>query len=401
MAERDLKVAWFDRGAAALNAVLVSPVGEFYVCPLCLEPFGRDKIDSSLTFEHAPPESVGGHRVALTCGPCNHAAGTRLDAAMERDEATRAFLRSGGSAPYPVTVTRHGVPVRGELAVGAESISFDVISKQNDPKRLEQFQASAVEWTSTPRAGRSFSVNIPVRLDSRRTHLGWLRTAHVVAFGCFGYLYALQPAVRVLIEQFRRPDERAGLSGNPAAAASGLVSAVAMVTVATVIAVELRSEKGPIRLQRLIAFTIRGAQRIARRPKGDPPTVARAVLDAVERLRLGPGTLARLVFWGSVNWWADVACLAFAMWATGVTGLSIGKILLVWAAGAAAATLSPTPAGIGVVEVAMVAAMAAVGVKDPSAITAVLVYRVISLKGAVSLWAVIYSYIKQRRLICR
>ena len=207
--------------------------------------------------------------------------------------------------------------------------------------------------------------------------------------------------MRVLIEQFRRPDERAGLSGNPAAAASGLVSAVAMVTVATVIAVELRSEKGPIRLQRLIAFTIRGAQRIARRPKGDPPTVARAVLDAVERLRLGPGTLARLVFWGSVNWWADVACLAFAMWATGVTGLSIGKILLVWAAGAAAATLSPTPAGIGVVEVAMVAAMAAVGVKDPSAITAVLVYRVISLKGAVSLWAVIYSYIKQRRLICR
>ncbi len=42
----------------------------------------------------------------------------------------------------------------------------------------------------------------------------------------------------------------------------------------------------------------------------------------------------------------------------------------------------------------MVAAMAAVGVKDPSAITAVLLYRIISLKGAVSLWAVMYSYIR-------
>jgi class 3 adenylate cyclase len=56
---------------------------------------------------------------------------------------------------------------------------------------------------------------------------------------------------------------------------------------------------------------------------------------------------------------------------------------------AGAASLSPTPAGIGGVEVAMVAALAAVGVKDSSLITAVLLYRIISLKGAVSLWAVV------------
>jgi uncharacterized membrane protein YbhN (UPF0104 family) len=63
-----------------------------------------------------------------------------------------------------------------------------------------------------------------------------------------------------------------------------------------------------------------------------------------------------------------------------------------------AASLSPTPGGIGVVEVAMVAALAAVGVKGPHAITAVLVYRVISLKGAVSLWAVLYRQLHRRRL---
>jgi uncharacterized membrane protein YbhN (UPF0104 family) len=65
---------------------------------------------------------------------------------------------------------------------------------------------------------------------------------------------------------------------------------------------------------------------------------------------------------------------------------------------AGAASLIPTPAGIGVVEVAMVAALAAVGVKDSSLITAVLLYRIISLKGAVSLWAVMYSVIERRRL---
>ena len=46
----------------------------------------------------------------------------------------------------------------------------------------------------------------------------------------------------------------------------------------------------------------------------------------------------------------------------------------------------------------MVAALAAVGVKDSSLITAVLLYRIISLKGAVSLWAVMYSVIERRRL---
>jgi uncharacterized protein (TIRG00374 family) len=188
------------------------------------------------------------------------------------------------------------------------------------------------------------------------------------------------------------------LSGNPAAAASGLLSAVVLVTVATVIAVELRTEKGQRHLERLITVTVHGLQKVIHRPKGEPPTLAQAVLEVVERMQLGGLTLARLAFWGLVNWWADVACLAFSMWAAGITGLSLGKILLIWAAGAGAATLSPTPAGIGVVEIAMVASMAAVGVRDSSVITAVLVYRIISLKGAVSLWAVVYSGMKHRRL---
>ena len=62
-----------------------------------------------------------------------------------------------------------------------------------------------------------------------------------------------------------------------------------------------------------------------------------------------------------------------------------------------AASLSPTPAGIGAVEVAMVAALTAVGVNGSHAITAVLVYRAISLKGAVTIWALLYRYVHQRR----
>jgi putative heme transporter len=182
------------------------------------------------------------------------------------------------------------------------------------------------------------------------------------------------------------------LSAKPTAAAGGLLAAVAMVAGGAAIALGLRSDTGRTRLRRFVAFTLRGSQRIIRRPRGDPQTLARSVIAAVQRMRLSGPTLGRVAWWGLVNWCADIACLAFALRAAGVTGPSVGEILLVWTAGAGAASLSPTPAGIGVVEIAMVAALSAVGVKGPVAITAVLVYRVIALKGAVSLWAVLYSW---------
>ena len=187
------------------------------------------------------------------------------------------------------------------------------------------------------------------------------------------------------------------LSGNPAASASGLLAAVAMLAAAVAVTVELRSEKGRARLVRLIAFSLRCSQRVIRRPKGEAQTLAQAVLASVQQMQLGASILARVLLWGLVNWWADVACLAFSMLAAGITGLSAGKILLVWTAGAGAASLSPTPAGIGAVEVAMVAALAAAGVHGSHAITAILVYRVISLKGAVTIWALLYRYVYQRR----
>jgi uncharacterized membrane protein YbhN (UPF0104 family) len=49
------------------------------------------------------------------------------------------------------------------------------------------------------------------------------------------------------------------------------------------------------------------------------------------------------------------------------------------------------------VEVAMVAALVAAGVHGPHAVTAVLVYRAISLKGAGTIFALLYRYVHERR----
>jgi putative heme transporter len=187
------------------------------------------------------------------------------------------------------------------------------------------------------------------------------------------------------------------LSGNPAAAAGGLLAAAAMLAAAATVAVEMRSQPGKAWLERLIAVAVRCSQRVIRRPKGEAHALAEAVLASIARMRLGAPVLARALLWGLVNWLADVACLAFALQAAGITGLSAGKILLVWTAGAGAASLSPTPAGIGAVEVAMAAALTAAGVTGSHAITAILVYRAITLKGSGTLWALLYHHLLQRR----
>jgi len=185
------------------------------------------------------------------------------------------------------------------------------------------------------------------------------------------------------------------LSGNPAASAGGFAAAVVLLAVAIAVALELRSEPGRARLTRITAFGLRSSQRLIHRPKGSAEALAQKVLTSVERLRLRPVDLAEMALWGLVNWWADVGCLAFAMLGAGIA-LPVSKILLVWTAGAGAASLSPTPAGIGAVEIAMVAALAGAGVRGSYAITAVLVYRAISLKGTGTLWAALYRYVFKR-----
>jgi putative heme transporter len=185
------------------------------------------------------------------------------------------------------------------------------------------------------------------------------------------------------------------LSGNPAASASGLFAAIAMVTVAAVVAVEMRSEPGRARLLRLIAFLLRSSQRVFRHPKGQAQILAQTVLASIQRMRLGRSVLTRAVAWGLVNWWADVACLVFALRAAGIS-LSIGKILLVWTAATGAGALSPTPAGIGAVELAMAGALTAAGVKGSHAITAILVYRVVTFKGIGTVLSLLYHYRRVR-----
>ncbi|AZG46371.1 hypothetical protein D7316_02972 [Gordonia insulae] len=105
------------------------------------------------------------------------------------------------------------------------------------------------------------------------------------------------------------------------------------------------------------------------------------VLETLEQLRavqLTQRDLSISFAWSLFNWIADVACLAFACWAVGAHP-SIAGLMVAYAAGKAVGTAVPLlPGGIGVVDAVLVPALTSAGMPAADAITAVLVYRLIS-----------------------
>ena len=95
--------------------------------------------------------------------------------------------------------------------------------------------------------------------------------------------------------------------------------------------------------------------------------------------------------WSFFNWVTDVACLMFACWAVD-SYPSYSGLMVAYAASKAVGTAIPLlPGGIGVVDAMLVPALTSAGMPVEKAITAVLVYRMISyVFVAIVGWVIIY-----------
>ena len=182
------------------------------------------------------------------------------------------------------------------------------------------------------------------------------------------------------------------LSGSPAAALAGLLTSACCAAAAGLIVLVLHSPRGRARLRPPATVLVRLSQRLVHRPAGDPATIAAGILRRLGSFNLGPAAIAAAFGYALMNWAADAACLAAAIAAIGVS-VPWDKLLLVWSAGAAAASFSPTPYGLGVVDIALITALTRAGLASPEAVGAVLLYRIITFKILVT-----FGWIGYRRL---
>ncbi len=189
-------------------------------------------------------------------------------------------------------------------------------------------------------------------------------------------------------------------SGNAAAAALGLIGTLGLLTGVGAFLASLRWRWSRAKLEMGLAPVLRVVGKVRRKPVDDPRSSVAAALDRVRSLRLRPPVIAAASTYAFVNWVTDALCLACAVLAVG-PHLPWDRLLLVWGAGAGAAGLTPTPGGIGVVDVVLIAALVGAGVAVPAAAAAVIIYRIVAFKLLVTLAWVVYGFLQRRRMTVR
>jgi len=103
----------------------------------------------------------------------------------------------------------------------------------------------------------------------------------------------------------------------------------------------------------------------------------RETLTQLESVSLSRPVLGKAFGWSLFNWIADVACLAFAAYATGGHP-SLAGLTVAYAAARAAGAIPLMPGGLLVVEAVLVPGLVTSGMALPAAISAMLIYRLVS-----------------------
>jgi hypothetical protein len=189
----------------------------------------------------------------------------------------------------------------------------------------------------------------------------------------------------------------AGVTGD---GATSIVGAVAVLLGIVPIAVLLMSFRSPMvrsHAEHSARRIIDRLHRTKHRPAGLDAMVVSRAFERIAQFRLGWRAGATASVYSAVNWITDVACLAVCIRALGVP-VPWTHIVIVYGATLGAASLSFTPAGIGIVESAIAVALVQSGVPTSSAIVVALLYRAVSCWLVLGIGWVSYATMRHRKV---
>lgn len=198
-----IRERWFNRGADAVERVWPGKP-RCYVCPLCMRGFLPKALDGDeLSLEHAPPKSLGGRSVALTCRECNNRAGRKLDREMLFREEMLSFAMGTMSQPLGSQLKlMSGQTVNVKVQHTGSSMLVLGSPRHNDP-RVQRAWKDELDQLVDEGVGdeRKFEISLHRGYRHRNALIGWLRAAYLVAFAALGYRYILNPALKLVRQQ--------------------------------------------------------------------------------------------------------------------------------------------------------------------------------------------------------
>lgn len=180
-----------------------------YICPICLEQFTERHLiqsgDNYLTLEDAPPDSLKGSKIALTCRKCNNGCGQTIDFHL-----TEIIRQIDASYFYKDSVHHRkilfeGKPVNVELtSMGDGTLQAYHRIKTNNPNLLDKFIYALKEKTLGPLLNLEPAYS---RVDNKRVNYALVKTTYIIIFAKFGYIFLLDPAYEPIRQQLLHPDQ--------------------------------------------------------------------------------------------------------------------------------------------------------------------------------------------------
>jgi len=179
--------------------------------------------------------------------------------------------------------------------------------------------------------------------------------------------------------------------------ASSIVAfAVPIATVCATVVAGRQVRSAPTRLLRWLERPVRLVYRLTRRDHKEGHEALGRFVARITDIRPSRRDWTAGLFLASVNWLADLACLAAACRAVSLNNVGCSSIVLTYLAAMTVSSLPLLPGGIGVVDAAMVLVLLRGGVDVSTATAAVVLYRLISFVLVVAVGWVLWAAVLDR-----
>ena len=150
---------------------------------------------------------------------------------------------------------------------------------------------------------------------------------------------------------------------------------------------------------RLATRVVTGANRLLRLEPQRGVARVHELVTEVTAVRIGRRDLMVTAGLAIINWLLDAICFYLCLVAVGVDHASPWAVLLAYTAGMAALSVPLVPAGLGVVDAALVLGLVAGGTSPADAIAATILYRVITLGLIIGAGWVVWGFTRQLRAV--
>ena len=179
-------------------------------CPICLSGFNRLDVvaGTDVTLEHAPPKSLGGARICLTCKSCNNKASLIDQHAFLSVKARNEWAEGQGA---PIVVDLFGHKRAHRFIPHDPNTPF--------PARKHLFRNGTIELDPLPPrdrldASKGMSFRIPQRDDYE--FVSMIKSAYLMVFSLMGengYKFAENIGLQPVREQIMNPEKKILKSG--------------------------------------------------------------------------------------------------------------------------------------------------------------------------------------------